>query len=213
MNINPLRFAFTTILVNVLLLSGCVIAQADVPPRPALKDCKWGKVSSETVGLEAWVQVCDYGFRKIDFVFQGNSLAIQYSDSDKPSPVIDVIELLPYETIETGLRRFFFTHTDKSIAKRCVLAAYLGSKPAEGTKRYTFVPNADYRRELKAKANPNEIGEPPCGEFGDGPEGVQYFEVWPQGKVRKALFVREGQDEPLFDAMTLQLIAPDQRNR
>jgi hypothetical protein len=212
MNINSLRLASSFILANVLLMSGCVIAQADVPSRAALKDCKWVKVSNAAVGLEAWVQTCDFGFRKIDFVFQDKSLAIRYSDSDKPSPVVDVIDLLPYETIETGLRRFFFTHTDKSIAKRCVLAGYPGGKPAEGTKRYTFVPNAEYRRELKAKANPNLIGDPPCGEFGEGPEGVQYFEVWPQGTVRKALFVREGQDEPLFDAMTLQLNAPEQRN-
>lgn len=213
MNIASFRLFSGFILANVLLMSGCVIAQADVPSRAALKECKWVKVSDESVGLEAWVQECDFGFRKIDFVFQEKSLAIRYSDSGKPSPVIDVIDLLPYETVETGLRRFFFTHTDKSVAKRCVLSAYSGAKPAEGGKLYTFVPNAEYRRELKAKANPNEIPAPPCGEWGDGPDGVQYFKVWPQSTVRKVLFVREGQDEPLFDTMTLQLIAPDQHNK
>jgi hypothetical protein len=214
MNINSLRIAFSFILASALLMSGCVIAQADAPPaRPALKECKWVKVSNESVGLAAWVQECDYGFRKIDFVFQEKSLAIRYSDSGKPSPVIDVIDLLPYETVETGLRRFFFSRTEKTVAKRCVLAAYPGGKPIDGTKRYSFVPNAEYRKELKAKANPNEIGEPPCGEWGDGPDGVQYFEVWTQSTVRKALFVREGQEEPLFDVITLQLIAPEQHNK
>lgn len=209
MNIASLRYFSGFALANVLLMSGCVIAQADVPSRSALKECKWVKVADESVGLEAWVQECDFGFRKIDFVFQEKSLAIRYSDSGKPSPVIDVIDLLPYETVETGLRRFFFTHSDKSIAKRCVLAEYSGVKPAEGGKLYTFVPNAEYRKELKAKSNPNEIPAPPCGEWGDGPDGVQYFEVWPQSTVRKVLFVREGQDEPLFDQESLQLISPE----
>jgi hypothetical protein len=207
-----LRFVLSFIIANFVLYGGCSVVLAVEPSHPALKECKWAMLADESIGLAAWVQECDFGFRKIDFVFQENSLAIRYSDGGKPSPVIDVIDLLPYETVETGLRRFFFTHTDKTIAKRCVLGAYTGGKPAAGTKRYTFIPNAEYRRELKAKANPNEIGEPPCGEWGDGPDGVQYFEVWPKSTQRKVLFVREGQEEPLFDAMTLQLIAPTRHN-
>lgn len=166
------------------------------------------KLADESVGLAVWVQQCDFGFRKIDFVFQENALAIRYSDGGKPDPVIDVIDLLPAETVEAGLKRFFAAHTETNLARRCVLKAYRGAKPATGAKRYSFVPDAAYRKELKAKANPDEIAEPPCGDWGDGPEGVEYFEVWPNSGVRKVLYVREGQDEPLFDPMTLQLIAP-----
>jgi hypothetical protein len=208
MNINSLRSVLRFILASILLMSGSVFAASDAPSRSAVKDCKWVKLSNESAGLAAWVQQCDFGFRKIDFIFQEKTLAIRFSDGGKPEPVIDVMDLLPYETLETGLRRIYFAHTEKSIAKRCVLSVYPGSKLPEGAKRYTFLPNAEYKRELTAKAKSDEIGEPPCGEWGEGPEGVQYFEVWPQSKVRKALFVREGQDEPLFDAMTLSLIAP-----
>jgi len=209
MNITWPSSVLRVIFASALLMSNSVFAEADAPSRPPVKDCKWVKLSNESVGLAAWVQECDFGFRKINFVFQEKSLAISYSDSGKPDPVIDVIDLLPYETIETGLRRHFFTHTDKSIAKRCVLATYPGAKPTAGTKRYTFLPNAEYRKQLKAKASPDVIGEPPCGEWGAAPDGVQYFEVWPKGTVRKVLFVREGQDEPLFDERSLQLISPD----
>jgi hypothetical protein len=166
------------------------------------------KLADESVGLAAWVQQCDFGFRKIDFVFQENALAMRYSDGGKPDPVVDVIDLLPGETIEAGLKRFFAAHTDKNIAGRCVLKAYSRGKPPTGAKRYTFVPDAVYRKELKAQANPDEIAEPPCGDWGDGPEGVEYFEAWPRGAVRKVLYVREGQDEPFFDEKTLHLIAP-----
>ncbi|WP_322418997.1 hypothetical protein [Mesorhizobium huakuii] len=72
-----------------------------------------------------------------------------------------------------------------------------------GVKRYTFSPDAAYAKGLKAKADPNEVPEPPCGDWGEMPDGIQYFEV-PAG--RKVLFVRVGQDEPLFDEQTLRVL-------
>ena len=62
--------------------------------------------------------------------------------------------------------------------------------------------------ELAAKADPNEVPEPPCGSFGDAPDGIQYFEVQPSSAAKKVLFVRIGQDEPLFDERTLRLVPP-----
>lgn len=78
-------------------------------------------------------------------------------------------------------------------------------------KRFTFVPSATYEKALKAlkaQQNPNEVPEPPCGDWGTAPDGEQYFAVWPTSPVRRLLFVRVGQDTPLFDEMTLQLLAP-----
>jgi len=107
------------------------------------------------------------------------------------------------------VRRHFAAHTEKAIAARCVMSTYRGWKsPRADAKRYTFVPNAGYARELKAKADPNEVGDPPCGDWGIAPDGVQYYEVHPASKVRKVLFVRIGQDDPLFDEKTLRLIGP-----
>ncbi|WP_352830977.1 hypothetical protein [Mesorhizobium sp. M0830] len=37
------------------------------------------------------------------------------------------------------------------------------------------------------------------------PDGIQYFEV-STGAGRKLLFVRIGQDEPLFDEQTLEVL-------
>lgn len=64
-------------------------------------------------------------------------------------------------------------------------------------------PGAAYAKELKALADPNEVPEPPCGDLGEMPDGIRYFEV-PAGEGRKLLFVRIGQDEPLFDEQTLR---------
>ncbi len=95
------------------------------PSRPPVKGCAWEKASDAALGLEAWVQRCDFGFRKID-----------------------------------------------------------------------------------RKADPNEVPEPPCGDWGTAPDGIQYFEAHPSSNARKVLFVRVGQDEPLFDEKTLRLVPP-----
>jgi len=107
------------------------------------------------------------------------------------------------------LKRFFSAHTAADVRARCVLTEYRGQGAAPaGKQRFTFVPNGAYQKELAAKADPNEVPEPACGEYGDQPDGVQYFEVSTKSSSRKVLFVRIGQDEPLFDEQTLQLIEP-----
>ncbi|MER8979402.1 hypothetical protein [Mesorhizobium sp. M0870] len=82
---------------------------------------------------------------------------------------------------------------------------YAENAAPAAVKRYTFSPDAAYAKELKAVASPDEIPEPPCGDWGEMPDGIQYFEV-PTGEGRKLLFVRIGQDEPLFDEQTLRVL-------
>ena len=178
------------------------------PSRPPVAGCNWEKIGDPVVGLEAWVQRCDFGFRKIDFLFKGSALAIRYSDGGGPDPLIEVLDLLPSETAVAGIKRLFAAQTDRALAARCVLAPYRGDKAPAGVKRYAFVPNAAFRKELKAKADPNEVGDPPCGDWGEAPDGIQYFEAHKATKARKVLFVRVGQDEPLFDERSLRLIEP-----
>lgn len=189
-------------LLLLLLLAAPFGAAADHPSRPPAKNCKWEKLSDAALGLDAWVQRCNYGSRKIDLFTKGPSLYIRYSDGGAPDPLIDVLPLLPGETAEAAMKRIFLSHTLPKIAKRCVLAPYPGDKRA-GATRYTFLPNAAYKKELDAKSDPNEVGDPACGDWGDAPDGIQYFEVHPG--ARRVLFVRVGQDEPLFDDNTLRL--------
>ncbi|MFI5181446.1 MAG: hypothetical protein ACHQPI_08660 [Thermoanaerobaculia bacterium] len=181
--------------------------EAGGPSRPAVKGCAWEKAASPSLGFEAWVQRCDFGFRKIDLFFEKNSLFIRWSDpGPTPNPLIDVLDLNPGETPEAGIRRLFDERTEKSLATRCVLAPYREGKPPKGVKRYTFVPDKAFQKELDKKANPDEVPDPPCGDFGDAPDGIQYFETHPASGARKVLFVRVGQDEPLFDEKTLKLV-------
>lgn len=184
-------------MTHLLLLVLFATATADKPSRPADKDCKWEKFSNAAVGLEAWVERCDYGFRKIDFLAQGRSLAMRYSDGGKPENVVDVFDRLPNESGVAAVTRIFAAHTAKALAAKCVARPYADPNGRKDVKRYTFV----LKNPKKIKETPDgDIPEPPCGDWGDSPDGIQYFEVHPT----KILFVRVGQDIPLFDEQTLR---------
>jgi hypothetical protein len=192
---------------SLLLLANPAWAKKDAPSRAAIEGCKWEKLSNANAGLDAWVQRCDFGFRKIDLFWKGNAIMIRYSDGGDPSALVEVLDLKAGESIEAGIRRIFAEHTDdKTLVKQCVLAPYTAEKPPAGVKRYTFVANAALQKELDKKAEPGDIPDPACGEWGDAPDGIQYFEAQPASGARKVLFVRVGQDEPLFDEKTLRLL-------
>lgn len=175
------------------------------PSRPAEKGCSWEKFSSAKLGIAAWVQRCDFGSRRIDFVEQGTSLAIRYSDGGKPDPLIDVFEMKEGEEVADSLTRIFAAGTPAAISSRCVVAPLIGQARADGIERYTFSPDEEYNVELAGKRNPDEVPEPACGPLGDQPDGIQYFEAHPA--ARKILLVRLGQDTPLFDEQTISVVA------
>jgi len=191
---------------SLWLLANPAWARNDAPSRPAIKGCKWEKLTNAEAGLDAWTQRCDFGFRKIELYWNSNAIMIRYSDGGDPSALVEVFDLGTGESIEAGIRRIFAEHTaDKALVAQCALAPYAAEKPPAGVKRYTFVPNAKLKKALKAKADPNDVPEPACGAWGDDPDGMQYFEAQPASGVARVLFVRVGQDTPLFDEATLRL--------
>lgn len=185
------------------------LAQTGEPSRPAEDKCAWQEIADAQVGLGAWVQSCDFGFRQIELLFDNGALAIHYSDGGLPDPLVEVIDMLPAETGEAALKRVFAERTDPATAARCTLVpSSLIAAPA-GVERYAFVPDAAYQAELDATAKPDEVPEPACGEYGDAPDGIQYFELQPAANAQRLLFVRAGQEAPLFDEQTLQLLPAD----
>lgn len=188
-------------------LTICAVAHADepAPSRPPIDKCVWEKLADKTIGLAAWAQRCDFGFRQIHFEFVGNALAIKYSDGGAADPLVEVFDIKSGETAEAAVQRLLLEKTAKAVSARCVLAPYTEGTVPAGVRRYTSSPDVAYAKELKTLANPDEVPEPPCGDWGEMPDGIQYFEV-PAGEGRKVLFVRVGQDEPLFDENTLRVL-------
>ncbi|HQQ77007.1 MAG TPA: hypothetical protein PLB01_06600 [Thermoanaerobaculia bacterium] len=180
-------------------------AAAPKPSRKPLKGCKWEKLTDAAAGLEVWAQRCDFGFRKIDFLFEKNALLIRYSDGGKPDPVIELLDLKDGEAVEAGIQRLFSERTSRFLVSRCRLVPSAGKPPA-GSKWFTFEPEPAYAAELRKKQDPNEVPPPPCGDWGSATDGVQYWEAQPASGARKVLFVRVGQETPLYDERTLRLL-------
>ena len=191
------------------LLGAAPAPAKDAPSRAADKGCAWEKIDDKALGLAAWVERCDYGFRKINLYVKQNALMQHYSDGGEDEALIEVFDLKDGETPEAGVKRIFAEHTpDKDLVARCLLKAYSDEPVPAGRKRYTFKPTAALQKELDKKTDPGDIPEPPCGDWGYAPDGIQYFETQPAGGARRIMFVRAGQDEPLFDENTLRLLPP-----
>jgi hypothetical protein len=190
---------------TLLVLAVPANALAPKPSRSAVKDCVWQRFSNPQLGLEAWVQHCDFGARKIDFRVQNQALFVHYSDGNFEQPVIHVFDLKPGETVEAGIHRIWAQHTDARVAARCVIERYTEGKTPSGVVRYTFVPDKAYQKQLDAR-HEDGVPDPPCGDWGTAPDGIQYFEAQPASGARRFLFVECGQDEPLFDDATLHLL-------
>lgn len=180
---------------------------ATQPSRPAQDGCEWERFSDADLGLAAWVQRCDFGFRKIEPLKLPGALGVHFSDGEgEPDRLVEVLDLEPGEAPEAGLRRLFAARTELEVAKRCVLAPYREGNGPAGVARYGFVPDAKYAKELAAKNDPNEIPDPPCGDWGDVVDSIQYWETHPKSGAQRVLFVRAGQDDPLFDEQTLEIL-------
>ena len=199
---------FPIFIVIALAAAPVFAATKDAPSRLAGKQCAWEMVSDAALGLEASVQRCDYGFRKVHLYAKGNALLMHYSDGGEDEKLIETCVLKDNETPREGIKRVFDEHTpDKFLAARCLVQPYQGEGPVpKGAKRYTVLPNAALKKELDAKQDPGDIPEPPCGEWGDMPDSVQYYEA--QEGVGRIMIVRAGQDEPMFDEKTLRLLPP-----
>ncbi|MEP6565369.1 MAG: hypothetical protein ABJB10_09535, partial [Mesorhizobium sp.] len=159
-------FAPIFALLALVAMSAQAHAAKSEPSRPPVDKCAWERLADQGVGLAAWVQRCDFGFRQIHFEFVGTALAIKYSDGGAADPLVEVLDVRPGEPAEAALQRIFQEKTDKTVAERCEPKPYTEGTTPAGATRYTFKPNAAYIKELKALANPDEVGEQPCGEWG-----------------------------------------------
>lgn len=188
-----------------LLAANAAFAK-DAPSRKAEKGCKWEKINDAALGLDIWVQQCDFGFRKVSISAKGNALVLHYSDGGEDEKLIETFALQADEKPEAAIKRIFDEHTpDKDLVARCLVKPYKGYEPTpKGATRYTVLPNAALKKELDKKTDPGDIPEPPCGEWGDMPDSVQYYEA--QEGAGRIMIVRAGQDEPMFDEQTVRLL-------
>ena len=115
------------------------------------------------------MQRCTYsGNRTIDFAFGDHALVMHDADVHEPLTVIRLFDLQPGESAEDGLRRIYAKLTDKKIAQRCVLAPYKPAAKRAGVKRYDFVPDKAYQKQLD-KVKEDGVPDPPAATSARNP--------------------------------------------
>lgn len=208
------RSLHLTLLATSLLFTAQPVLASEKPPsRPAEKGCAWQHLSDSALGLAAWVQHCDFGFRKIDLAIKNSTLVERYFNSDgKPDPgepdvVINVFDLHEGETLQAGIQRIFSEQThDKALASQCVVEPYRADSTPVGVLRFIVVPDAKYQKTIDDRPPSDDIADPPCGDWGAAGDSEAYFEAQPSHNPRKVLYVNMGQDIPFFDEKTLRLL-------
>lgn len=201
-----MRLLPAALLASSLLLSSPAPA-AELPAKPSrtnFTQCRWDKVSDPAIGLAAWAMTCQYDDRVIDHRLHDGGLWEHYSEGEKEQLLVAVIPREKGEDDRRAITRHFQAHTDTKLAPRCVIAPSPEKSKRKGITRYTFVPDAAYAKEVKKNSRPDEVGDPPCGDYGESPDGIAYYEA--QAGSGAVLFVVIGQDDPLFDQDTLTIL-------
>jgi hypothetical protein len=119
--------------------------------------------------------------------------------------VVEVFEKKEDETLEQAIERQFLPKIPARERGRCRV---LSPAPQielndSGKQSAAIVPDEKYAIEV-AKRRTQSPGVVACGVYGQA-DGIEYFEYHPNETKAKFVFVRAGQDQPLFDQNTLRL--------
>ena len=185
-------------------------AAAAEPSRPPDQDCRWEAFESAGLGIRLLVENCSDP--RMHYVFSANG---DWLEQHRPSDdtifgshqVIRVMTKPAEQPIEAAIRQqFIATLTDKEARASCKVArAKDTGVRGNGKVLLEIVPSGAYARKIERqlKDEPRDFG---CGEYGKG-QATLYFEYHPAESKTKYLWVDVGQDEPLFDQNSIEIIA------
>ena len=180
-----------------------------VPSRKPLAGCQWKEFTDQRLGIYMLIQECQPPGPQMTFVASGNAVyevrTSQVSDPAKGQKVVEVFEKPEAQPIMEAIRQQF---VDKLPAKE--KAGCTVREPAmrlrlndSGKETFEIVPKDAYAEEI-ARFRSQAPGVLACGEYGQA-DPVWYFEYHPLEIKTRFLFVRYGQDEPLFDEQSIRL--------
>ena len=198
-----------TILLILLVLAARPAAAVE-PSRPPDQGCSWESFESASLGIRLLVENCaDPGMH---YVFSANG---DWLEQHRPSDdtifgshqVIRVLTKPAEQPIEAAIRQeFIATLTDKAAKASCKVArAKDTGVNGDGKILFELVPSGAYARKIERelKEEPRDFG---CGDYGKG-QATRYFEYHPVQSKTKYLWIDAGQDQPLFDQNSVEIIA------
>jgi len=198
-----------SILLVALILAVRPAAAAE-PSRAADQGCSWENFESARLGIRLLVENC--ADPSMHYVFSANGDWVeQHRPSDDTTfgshQIIRVLTKPADQPIEAAIReQFIATLTDKAAKASCRAApAKATGVRGNGKILLEIVPSGAYARKIDRllKDGPRDFG---CGEFGKGQANL-YFEYHPAESKTRYLWIDAGQDEPLFDQNSIQIIA------
>ena len=199
-----------------LLLAASALASAPAAPAAPSGDapepgCVWKRLSAAKIGVELRYQKCDFGWRQITFkasVKKATVFRVTHDPKKKKDSfdaVVAIFDKPADEKLEDAVRRVGLAGQSWSKKRHCEARPRKLAFIGRGKSAWVLQPDEDYAAHLKRQAG-DDIPEPPCGEMGDLPDGLSYFEFH-DDEPRRFAFVFYGQDEhPLFDPASLKFI-------
>ncbi len=195
-----------------ILLVGLVLAvrpaAAAAPSRTPDQGCIWENFESAKLGIRLLVENCSDP--RMHYVFSANGDWLeQHRPSDDTTfgshQIIRVMTKPADQPIEAAIRhQFIATLTDKAARASCKVAPTKDTGvQGNGKILREIVPSGGYARMIDRQLKPRDFG---CGEYGKG-QATLYFEYHPAESKTKYLWVDAGQDEPLFDQNSIEIIA------
>jgi len=193
----------------VALVLGVRPAAAADPSRPPDQGCSWENFESATLGIRLLIENCPDP--RMHYVFSANGDWLeQHRPSDDTTfgshQVIRVIAKSAGQPIEAAIRQEFIAKlTDKTARASCKVArARDTGVNGNGRILLEIVPSGAYARKIERelKDEPRDFG---CGDYGKG-QATRYFEYHPAESTTKYLWVDAGQDAPLFDQNSIEII-------
>jgi hypothetical protein len=180
------------------------------PSRTPDPGCSWEDFASADLGIRPLVENCVDP--SMHYVFSANG---DWLEQHRPSDdrtfgshqIIRVIKKPEDQPIEAAIRQQFIAAlTDKAARASCKVApAKDTGVRGSGKILLEIVPTGAYARKIDRllKDEPRDFG---CGDYGKG-QATLYFEYHPAESKTKYLWIDAGQDEPLFDRNSIQIIA------
>jgi hypothetical protein len=200
----------------VLVALYCLLsipAQAMQPSRPVEQGygCVWQPFESAELGIRLLVQNCTDPNIHYEFSAKDGWLE-QHRPSDPvtfgPAQIIRVLQKPADQTIQAAIARQFVAALDDKVARASCKVRPFKNPDVKGAGKqlFTILPTGAYARKIdkELKQSPRDFG---CGEFGAG-QSTAYFEYHPAESRTLFLYVDTGQDEPLFDQASIEIIGP-----
>lgn len=177
--------------------------------RKAEQDCSWKDFHSEKLGLQIMIQSCNWQDMSPVFLESGNSI-VQIPEKLKNSKkdgykIIEVYKKDENEDFEELLNKEFISKLNRTEKRHCEVKQSYFILDDKSKLNYVIEPDNVLQETILQETPEGQVPRDPCGGYGISGNGfIRYFEYHPNESKTKYIFVRVGQDAPLFDEKSIK---------